>query len=220
MDSGYALYREEMESLFRSLIPEYDKMKKRIFITHADVDHCGLLPLFDEILASRKTRDCLELEARGENGYREQNPLHKPYVSICKALTFYRPAEPEKIKALWDTQGEQANPLEQMGFFDFGELHFEVYQGMGGHLPGETVLIDYQHKIAFTGDIYVNMHGMTREQAAYNQYAPVLMTSVDTDPALCAKERGAVMQRLGTGEWKVFGAHGAAKELHIAFSDD
>ena len=22
------------------------------------------------------------------------------------------------------------------------------------------------------------------------------------------------------GEWKVFGAHGAAKELHIAFSDD
>ena len=220
VDSGYALYREEMESLFRSLIPEYDKMKKRIFITHADVDHCGLLPLFDEILASRKTRDCLELEARGENGYREQNPLHKPYVSICKALTFYRPAEPEKIKALWDTQGEQANPLEQMGFFDFGELHFEVYQGMGGHLPGETVLIDYQHKIAFTGDIYVNMHGMTREQAAYNQYAPVLMTSVDTDPALCAKERGAVMQRLGTGEWKVFGAHGAAKELHIAFSDD
>ena len=220
VDSGYALYREEMESLFRSLIPEYDKMKKRIFITHADVDHCGLLPLFDEILASRKTRDCLELEARGENGYREQNPLHKPDVSICKALTFYRPAEPEKIKALWDTQGEQANPLEQMGFFDFGELHFEVYQGMGGHLPGETVLIDYQHKIAFTGDIYVNMHGMTREQAAYNQYAPVLMTSVDTDPALCAKERAAVMQRLGTGDWKVFGAHGAAKELHIAFSDD
>ena len=220
VDSGYALYREEMESLFRSLIPEYGKMKKRIFITHADVDHCGLLPLFDEILASRKTRDCLELEARGENGYREQNPLHKPYVSICKALTFYRPAEPEKIKALWDTQGEQENPLEQMGFFDFGELHFEVYQGIGGHLPGETVLIDYQHKIAFTGDIYVNMHGMTREQAAYNQYAPVLMTSVDTDPALCAKERGAVMQRLGTGDWKVFGAHGAAKELHIAFSDD
>ncbi len=220
IDSGYALYREEMVRLFRRLLPDYDKLTKRILVTHADVDHCGLLPLFDEIVATRLTKECLELESRGENGFRERNPLPRPYVSICKALTFYRPAEPEKIKALWDTQGEQANPLEQMGFFDFGELHFEVYQGMGGHLPGETVLIDYQHKIAFTGDIYVNMHGMTREQAAYNQYAPVLMTSVDTDPALCAKERGAVMQRLGTGEWKVFGAHGAAKELHIAFSDD
>ena len=215
VDSGYALYRTEMETLFRSLLPDYDRMKKRIFITHADVDHCGLLPLFDEIIASRKTRDCLLLEHRGEYGYREQNPLHRPYISICKALTFYQPPEPEKIRALWDTQGEQANPLEQMGFFDFGELHFEVYQGKGGHLPGETVLIDYQHHLAFTGDIYVNMHGMTREQAAYNQYAPVLMTSVDTDPALCALEREAVMQRLGAGDWKIFGAHGMMKSYSL-----
>ena len=215
VDSGYALYRQEMEKLFRSLIPEYDQMKKRICITHADVDHCGLLPLFDEILASRKTKDCLALEYRGENGYREQNPLHRPYVSICKALTFYQPTDPEKISALWDTQDEQTSPLEQTGFFSFGELRFEVYQGRGGHLPGETVLIDYQHHLAFTGDIYVNMHGMTREQAAYNQYAPVLMTSVDTDPALCAEERAAVLQRLGAGEWKIFGAHGMVKEYNL-----
>ena len=215
VDSGYALYRQEMEKLFRSLIPEYDQMKKRICITHADVDHCGLLPLFDEILASRKTKDCLALEYRGENGYREQNPLHRPYVSICKALTFYQPTDPGKISALWDTQGEQTSPLEQTGFFSFGELRFEVYQGRGGHLPGETVLIDYQHHLAFTGDIYVNMHGMTREQAAYNQYAPVLMTSVDTDPALCAEERAAVLQRLGAGEWKIFGAHGMVKEYNL-----
>ena len=215
IDSGYALYKEEMTALFRSLLPDYDRMKKRIFITHADVDHCGLLPLFDEILASRKTRDCLELEYRGENGYRERNALHKPYVSICKALTFYQPPDPAKIRALWDTREEQENPLEQMGFLDLGELHFEVYQGKGGHLPGETVLIDYLHQIAFTGDIYVNVHGMTREQTTYNQYAPVLMTSVDTDPALCARERAAILQRLGAGDWKIFGAHGAAKEYKL-----
>ncbi len=215
VDSGYALYREEMQKLFRSLLPDYDRMKKRVFVTHADVDHCGLLPLFDEILASRKTGDCLALEYRGENGYREQNPLHRPYVSICKALTFYRPPAPEKLCALWDTRGEQENPLEQAGFFDFGELHFEVYQGKGGHLPGETVLIDYLHHLAFTGDIYVNLHGMTREQAAYNQYAPVLMTSVDTDPALCARERAAILQRLGEGDWKIFGAHGMMKEYRL-----
>ena len=215
IDSGYALYRQEMLELFRSLVPEYDRIPKRIFITHADVDHCGLLPLFDEILASRKTKDCLELEYRGKNGYREQNPLHKPYVSICKALTFYSPPEPDKVKAVWDTPDEQEAPLDQMGFFDFGEMHFEVYQGKGGHLPGETVLIDYDHHVAFTGDIYVNMHGMTREQAAYNQYAPVLMTSVDTDPALCAAERRAVLQRLGAGNWKIFGAHGMMKEYSL-----
>ena len=215
VDCGYALYREEMETLFHTLLPEYDRMKKRIFVTHADVDHCGLLPLFDEILSSRRTKECLSREAQGENGYREQNPLHKPYISICKALTLYSPPDPAKIAGLWDTDGVQENPLEQTGFFDLGELHFEVYEGKGGHLPGESVLIDYFHHVAFTGDIYVNMHGMTREQAAYNQYAPVLMTSVDTDPGLCAKERAAIMQRLGAGDWKIFGSHGMMKEYRV-----
>lgn len=215
IDSGYALYRDEMVSLFRRLIPGYDGMRKRILITHADVDHCGLLSLFDEVIASKDTKQCLELEYNGKNGFREQNPLHKPYVSICKVLTRYTPTEPDKITALWKTHGEMTAPLEQTGFFDFGDLHFEVYQGKGGHLPGETVLIEYEHRIAFTGDIYVNVHGMTREQAEYNQYAPVLMTSVDTDPALCSEERTAILQRLGAGDWKLFGAHGMMKEYNL-----
>ena len=215
VDCGYALYREEMLRVFRRLLPDFDRMKKRIYVTHADVDHCGLLYMFDEILASSKTKECLLLDYKGENGFREQNPLHKPYINICKALTFYHPPRPETVFALWDTHGEQTMPLEQVGFFDFGELHFEVYQGKGGHLPGETVLIDYGHHLAFTGDIYINMHGMTREQAEYNRYAPVLMSGVDTDPELCAAERAAILQRLGAGEWKLFGAHGMMKEYNL-----
>ena len=215
VDCGYALYKDEMTSLFKDLLPGYENMHKKIFVTHADVDHCGLLPVFDEIIASRKTADCLELESRGENGFREQNPLHRPYVNICKALTFYHPPKPEKLNALWDTKGDQTELLEQVGTLDCGEMHFEVYEGKGGHLPGETVLIDYSHHVAFTGDIYVNIPGMTREQAEYNRYAPVLMTSVDTDPALCTQERNSIMQRLGAGEWKIFGSHGAVKEYNL-----
>jgi len=215
VDSGYALYRTEMEALFRSLLPDYDRMKKRIFITHADVDHCGLLPLFDEIIASRKTRDCLLLEHRGEYGYREQNPLHRPYISICKVLTLYRPAKPECLRTPWQ-ESSLREPIEQIGFFDFGDLHFEVYEGKGGHLPGETVLIDYDHHVAFTGDIYINTHGLTPEQAEYNRYAPILMTSVDTDPALCAEERKAILRRLGVGSWQIFGAHGFRKDYSVS----
>ena len=215
VDCGHALYREEMLRLFRKFLPDFDTMKKRIFITHADPDHCGLLSLFDEVLASRRTKECLELEYRGENGYREQNPLHRPYIKICKALTAYQPPDPDLITALWDTHGEPSSPLEQTGFFDFADLHFEVYEGKGGHLPGETVLIDYEHHIAFTGDIYINVHGLTREQAEFNSYAPVLMTSVDMDPKLCAAERTAILQRLGAGDWKVFGAHGIVKEYNL-----
>lgn len=215
IDSGYACYRDEMISIFKKILPDYDVRKKRILITHADVDHCGLLSEFEEVIASEKTKECLELEHDERDGFREQNILHKPYVQICKILTSYRTASPEKIIVPWKVEGEQKEVLRQIGFYNFADLHFEVYQGKGGHLPGELVLIDYTHHIAFTGDIYINMHGMTAEQARYNKYAPILMTSVDTDPVLCAEERRAIMQRLGAGKWQIFGSHGGKKDYSV-----
>ena len=41
------------------------------------------------------------------------------------------------------------------------------------------------------------------------------MTSVDTDPELCREERNAVMQRLGVGQWQIFGAHGFKKDYSV-----
>ena len=58
---------------------------------------------------------------------------------------------------------------------------------------------------------YINTHGLTAEQAEYNQYAPILMPSVDTDPKLCAEQRKVILRRLGVGNWKIFGAHGPLK---------
>jgi len=120
------------------------------------------------------------------------------------------------VRALWGSDAPITRPLEPIGFFTFGELSFEVYEGKGGHLPGEIVLIDYEHHVVFSGDVYVNLRGMTAEQAKYNQYAPILMTSVDTDPAMCARERSAILQRLGAGDWRIFGAHGGVKQYTLA----
>ena len=215
IDSGYALYRDEMQKVLRDILPDFDTMKKRVYVTHADVDHCGLLPCFDEVIASKATADCFRLEYDREDGYREQNPLHKPYVNICKIVTGYKPVDPAKVNALWDRPEDSDEPLAHVGVFDVGEMHFDVYIGMGGHLKGETVLIDYAHKAVFSGDIYVNVHDLTKEQAEYNQFAPVLMTSVDTDPALCALERRTIMQMMDKGKWAIFGAHGMKKEIVV-----
>ncbi len=215
IDSGYACYAEEMKDILNKMIPDFNEIKKTILVTHADVDHCGLLPLFDEVITSHKTALCLKNEYNGKNGYREENPLHKPYINICKLLTSYQTVNPDKITALWENTEQPKEPLTQIGFFDFGELHFEVYEGKGGHLPGEIVLIDYRNHIAITGDIYINTHGLTPQQAEYNQYAPILMTSVDTNPALCAEERKAIIQRLGVGNWQIFGAHGFKKDYSV-----
>ena len=216
VDSGYACYSDEMLEVIKKIVPDFDSIKKTILVTHADVDHCGLLPIFDEVIASPKTALCLKNEYLGNDGYREKNPLHKPYINICKILTSYNPTSPEKITALWNDVECLTEPLTQIGFFDFEELHFEVYEGKGGHLPGEIVLIDYAKHIAITGDVYINVHGLTPKQAEYNQYAPILMTSVDTDPKLCAEERKAVIDRLGVGKWQIFGAHGFKKDYSVS----
>ena len=215
VDSGYACYSDEMIRIFKKIVPDFENMEKTILVTHADVDHCGLLPMFDKIITSSKTATCLQREYEGKNGYREENPLHRPYINICKILTSYKAVNPEKITAMWNDVENPSEPLTQIGFFDFEELHFEVYEGKGGHLPGEIVLIDYSKHIAITGDVYINMHGLTAEQAEYNQYAPILMTSVDTDSKMCLEERKAIMQRLGVGQWQIFGAHGFKKDYSV-----
>ncbi len=215
VDSGYACYQAEMLEIFDKIIPRFRTVKKKILVTHADVDHCGLLPMFDEVITSEKTAKCLEQEYNGLNGYREENPLHKPYINICKILTEYRPVNPQKIVQVWQSADSYDKPLTQIGFYTFGELSFEVYEGKGGHLPGEIVLIDYANHIAITGDIYINTHGLTAEQEKYNRYAPILMTSVDTDPKLCLEERNLILQRLGVGKWQIFGAHGFKKDYSV-----
>lgn len=214
VDTGYAYCKEEMNRIFRELVPEFDKIEKQVFVTHADVDHCGLLPEFDTIYASAKTAECLRLESKNGNGFRERNPLHKPYIQICKILTSYKPVNPEKIKIVGSERSEES-ALERTGSFDFCDLHFELFEGKGGHLCGESVLIDYENHLVFSGDVYVNMKDMTAAQAKYNRYAPILMTSVDTDPNLCASERKSIFARLGAGTWQIFGGHGGKKTYTV-----
>ena len=215
IDSGYARYRQETLKIIREQIPDFDAMPKSLLLTHADPDHCGLMEDFDEIICSARSADDLIAQAQGEDCLREKNPLHRPYLYICKLLTAYSPVAPDKLRTPWQRIPELREPLTQIGFFDFGDLHFEVYEGKGGHLPGEIVLIDYYHDLAFTGDVYINLKGLIEPQAEHNRYAPILMTSVDCDPKLCAAERKAILRRLGVGNWKIFGAHGAPKEYSV-----
>jgi len=210
IDTGYACYKKEMLDIFYRLVPDFKTRKESVIITHADVDHCGLINEFDSVIASERTIECLRAEALREPGFREKNPLHRPYVNICKILTEYKPVILDKLCAKWKKSQRFAD-IEQIGFFKVGELNFEVYEGKGGHLSGEIILIDFEHRIAFTGDVFINMNGLTQKQAEYNQYAPILMTSVDTDPKLCSAERKSVLQRFGAGEWSVFGGHGQKK---------
>lgn len=215
IDTGYACYRQELLRCLRRELPDFDTCPRSALITHADVDHCGTLDLFDTVYLSQKSFDSLTAEARQGGGLREANPLHAPYIRICKILTNYAPPDPSALRVIAGDSRPLDAPLVRTGSFSFGSAGFEVYEGAGGHLPGEIVLVDRAHRIAFTGDIFVNLKGSTREQTAYNQYAPYLMTSVDTDPSLAAAERKELLRILGPGRWDLFGGHGLNKLVEL-----
>lgn len=211
IDTGYACYKEEMEKILKRLFPDFDVAPRDVLLTHADVDHCGLLNIFDKIYLSRKSYGSLKAEYENGYGLREKHQVHRPYVRICKLLTGYEPPNPQKMEIISDRPETESAPLVKTGEFTFEDMHFTVFEGAGGHLPGELVIADAEHKICFTGDVFINLSDMTTPQKKYNSYAPILMTTVDSDPGLAAKERKLIKKEFSG--FKVFGSHGGVCDM-------
>ena len=103
--------------------------------------------------------------------------------------------------------------MTPIGILSLDGLSFLLYEGQGGHVPGEMVLIEPSLKLVFSGDIYVNTKAQTKEQRDYNRIAPYLMTSVDIDATLAKEERNALLSLLSNGSWTIYGGHGAPIEI-------
>lgn len=213
VDSGFACYKEEQLQTLRDMLPDFDEKPRSALITHADVDHCGMLDIFEKIHMSAKCAENLRREREAQPNLREENTLHLPYVRISKIVSGYAPAEAEKCAVIGGDLQMQEEPLRLIGTVNDGGLCFEAWEGAGGHVGGETVYVERRHRLVFTGDIYVNLKDFTPEQAEFNRLAPYLMTSVDSAPALAGKVRRAVMDLMDAGEWLVIGGHGAAIKM-------
>ena len=74
----------------------------------------------------------------------------------------------------------------------FGPWTFDFYEGNGGHVRGETVYVDTENRLMFSGDNWVNIKGFSEDQMAFNKLAPYLMTSVNMD----SKEATACRKQL------------------------
>ena len=210
IDCGFACYREEMMRIFRLTFPEFDAMDKTAVITHPDIDHCGLLDLFSTVYLSQTSYDNFIMESNGENNFRERNPSHAPYVRISKILSKYRTPPVSILRVVNSRQPDDGSPLSLIGGLDFADMHFEIFEGNGGHVNGEIVLSCPAHEIIFTGDIVVNPSGFTEDQAAFNLLAPYLMTSVNMDSKKASATRKAVMGLINDRNWLICGGHGSS----------
>ncbi len=209
VDGGFSCYEKLTMRLLRTLWPDFDQRKRTMLITHADSDHTGICDQFDTVWCSQRSADWFAKEHLGLPCPREENPNMLPYYRLSKLITDYTPPQLNRLKVIDTLAADDTEPLCPIGNFSFADLSFLVLQGNGGHVPGETVLLDEGHKIAITGDDYINIHGCTPEQAAFNRLAPYLARSVNQDSA---KYRAILKTLKGMmdGEgWLILPGHGA-----------
>ena len=208
IDGGFTCYEAETMRLLTSLFPDFSARKKEMLLTHSDSDHTGICRHFQTIWCTRRTADCFAGEHMGLPAPREENPNMLPYYRLSTLITKYVPPTLSHLRMLDTEPCDDAQPLSRVGEFRFGDLRFDVYQGNGGHVPGETVLVDERHRIAVTGDDYINATDMLPAQKEFNRLAPYLARSVNQDSA---KYRAILttLRHMLDGGWLLLPGHGA-----------
>lgn len=209
VDSGFACYQRLTMRRLRALFPGFDERPKELLLTHADCDHCGLVSQFGVIHLSRRSAECFAAEREGRPNVREMNRNTLPYSRLSKIITEYRTPMASQLHVLNTLPEDDEKPLSLIGHFAFADLRFDVYQGNGGHLPGEIVLVDEEHRIALTGDDYVNVHGYTPAQREFNRLAPYLMTSVNENSQKARAILNELRLRLDGQGYVILPGHGA-----------
>ncbi len=113
------------------MLGDLSQYRKSIAITHTDIDHTGLLNLFDTIYVTQSCYDNFRLEHENQPNFREQNPLHAPYCKLSKMISEYTPPSLEKCIMIGRKCDDEL--LSFVGTLAFSDLSFEVYEGCGGH---------------------------------------------------------------------------------------
>ncbi len=193
VDCGFPCYKDEMIKIFTALLGDLSCYQKSIVITHTDIDHIGLLDLFDTVYMSGSCYENFLAEHQNLPNLREQNILHEPYCKLSKMISDYTPPMLEKCVVIGTKTDDGL--LSQIGKLAFSDLIFDVYEGCAGHVKGETVMVCEKYKLLFTGDIFVNAKGFSEKQKQFNQLAPYLMTSVNVDSDKAKELREYLMKK-------------------------
>lgn len=210
IDTGFACYAREMYDIFLALFPDFERRTRSCVITHPDMDHCGLLNLFDAVYVSPLSFEHFRRENAGEPHFREEVPAHAPYCAMTRLVSHYLPPRMECLKVIGrDAPDDPDVPVYPLGSLDFCGLKLDIYRGNGGHAVGEVVIVDEADKLVFSGDILVNPKGFTKPQAEYNLLSPYMMSSVNVNSALASAERRYLLNLFKPGEYAYACGHGA-----------
>ncbi|MEA4890423.1 MAG: MBL fold metallo-hydrolase [Clostridiaceae bacterium] len=217
VDCGYALYRDEMDGIFRKIIPDWDQRPKRIYITHADVDHCGLLSTISHatLYLNEKSADSLKRQRMGILDYREMKEYGFGYSKLSRIISNYSPPSLDHAVIFDQDTPKEHDQLLKIGELSLADLVFDIYEGSGGHLEGEMIYLARDGSLMLTGDILVNIESFSDEMKYFNAIAPYLMRSVNVDSGKANRTRQEVQSLIQETEKRtgrpcmIGGGHGA-----------
>jgi len=217
IDTGYALYYEEVMSKFYELFPDWEHCEKHVYITHADVDHCGLLSRLEDVTLhlNQKSADNFRRQGMGILDYRESKEFCFGYSKLSRIISGYTPPDMESAVIIDKNTPKEHEHLLPIGGFSIGGVDFEILEGSGGHLYGEMILVCRDRGILFTGDSFLNFQGFSSELQRFHSIAPYLMRSVNMDSGKAAHMREEIvllLERIAADRGQsclVCGGHGA-----------
>ena len=195
VDTGYALYAEELNKVLRHLVPAWERMEKNIYITHADVDHSGLLSKWTDahIYVNQKSAENFRRQSEHQPDFREQTELHMGYSRLSQIISGYFPPTQESLHMIDADTPQEHEHLLQIGNMQIGDISFDILEGSGGHLFGEMIYVSRAAGIILSGDILVNISGFSKERAEFNMLAPFLMKSVNVNSKRAREMRNEVI---------------------------
>lgn len=218
VDSGYALYFPEMLRAFRRLFPDWDSLEKHFYITHADVDHCGLLRSLEEtgtLHLNPLSCDSLRRQGLGMEDNRESRAFCFGYSRLSRLISGYEPPRLTHAVLYGENAPAAHERLYPLGEMALGDVRFEILEGSGGHLAGEQIYVERRAGVLLTGDNFLDFKGFSKELQDFNAIAPYLMRSVNVDSRKAAAMRREIAAlaedlagRLGRPVL-ILGGHGA-----------
>ncbi|WP_369792292.1 MBL fold metallo-hydrolase [Methanoculleus sp. MH98A] len=137
IDTGYGIYHEDAVRMFRHYGLGDPGNILRIYITHADADHCGAGGLF-EAKAYTHTGS-LEIIRRANRAYgsrSESSILEEVYTTVINLFSHFTPPGDPEVFAAERLGMRSIFPV--IARFTVHDLEFEVLESLGGHMHGQV----------------------------------------------------------------------------------
>ena len=188
LDTGYGCYFDDCQQMVQSLgLGDFSDVKK-VICTHGDADHCGAAGYFQVIpIVHPVTRAILESGTRGFASPNGKELLEGFYTKVINTISGMK--LPESYIETGTEPYEYRGLFPVIGNLAFGEMNFEIWESLGGHIAGQLLLFEPELGLLFTSDAFINFKTLSKDRADYCSIADAMIGSVNVNSEIARTER-------------------------------